>query len=235
MTEGLSASDVALLSNGNDGMFGGNGAWWIVLFLIFGWGRNGFGNSGANDNYVLTSDFSQLSRQISDSTAMTERKLDGITNGICSLGYDQLVQMNGINQNISNTNFALSKQISDCCCTNRYDALQNATATQSAIQNGFCTTNFNNQTNTRDIIDAQNAGTRAILEAIESNKVEALNQKIAEQNQTINALQLSASQSAQNQYLVNQLRPSPVPSYVVQNPYCSCGQTFGSYYGTTIA
>ena len=41
----LSPADVAVLSGnaGNrnsDGMFGDNGAWWIVLFLIFGWGRN---------------------------------------------------------------------------------------------------------------------------------------------------------------------------------------------------
>lgn len=60
----------------NDGMFGGNGAWWIVLFLIFGWGRNGFGGNGngggAVDGYVLATDFATL-----------ERKLDGVNNGIC--------------------------------------------------------------------------------------------------------------------------------------------------------
>ena len=44
----LSPADVAVLSGNtgnsrnNDG-WGDNGAWWIILFLIFGWGRNGFG------------------------------------------------------------------------------------------------------------------------------------------------------------------------------------------------
>lgn len=56
---------------------GGFGDWGaiIVLFVIaamFGWGGNGLGGgNGVNNGYVLTSDF-----------AMTERKLDGIVNGL---------------------------------------------------------------------------------------------------------------------------------------------------------
>lgn len=33
----------------------------------------------------------------------------------------------------------------------------------------------------------------------------------------------SASQAAQNQYLVQAIRPCPNPAYIVANPYC-CGQ-----------
>lgn len=39
-------------------------------------------------------------------------------------------------------------------------------------------------------------------------------------------LKLAASQAAQNSYLVSQLRPSPIPAYTVQNPYC-CNQFAG--------
>lgn len=69
MTSELSASDVALLSGRNnnqngDGMFGGNGAWWIIILFLFvfcGWGNNswgGFGNRNGGqgsvmDGYVL--------------------------------------------------------------------------------------------------------------------------------------------------------------------------------------
>jgi hypothetical protein len=233
----------------NDGMFG-DCSWWIIILFLFifaGWGNNGFGGgsgSGAMDNYILTSDFSQLSRQLSDSTAMTERKLDSVTNGICSLGYDQLSQMNGINQNISNTGFAiqnaiqadtvsgmqnanaLSTQIADCCCSTKsilgdinYNIATQANGITNAMQTGFCQTNFNNANNTRDIIDSQNAGTRAILEAIQANKVEALNQRIAEKDQQINALQLARSQQAQNAYLIDQLGyHCPQAAYVVQPP-----------------
>ena len=248
MTDGLSASDVALLQgNGrnNDGFGDGNG-WWIILFFLcmFGWGGfggRGFGGYGggsgsAVDGYVLTSDFANI-----------ERKIDSVNTGMCDGFYTQAQLINGVNTNIltqgNATNVAmmqgfngLQTQIADCCCQNRYDALQNANTTNNAIQSGFCQTNYNNSNNTRDIIENQNAGTRAILDAIQANKVEALNQRIAEQNQQINSLQLAASQSAQNQYLVNQLRPSPTPAYVVQNPYCCCGQTYAGYYnGTTIA
>lgn len=248
MTDGLSASDVALLQgNGrnNDGFGDGNG-WWIILFFLcmFGWGGfsgRGFGGYGggsgsAVDGYVLTSDFANI-----------ERKIDGVNTGLCDGFYTQAQLINGVNTNIltqgNASNVAmlqgfngLQSQIAECCCQNRYDALQNANTTNNAIQTGFCQTNFNNSNNTRDIIDSQNAGTRAILDAIQANKVEALNQRIAEQNQQINSLQLAASQSAQNQYLVNQLRPCPTPAYVVANPYCSCGQSYTGYFnGTTIA
>ena len=48
MTDGLTASDVAVLTGNtrnNDG-FNGDGCWWIILFLLFGmfgWGGYGFG------------------------------------------------------------------------------------------------------------------------------------------------------------------------------------------------
>lgn len=51
---GLRVSDaIALRDSGgqsnNDGMFGGQGAWWVIILILFlGLGRNGFGNG--NDN-----------------------------------------------------------------------------------------------------------------------------------------------------------------------------------------
>lgn len=51
MDGNLTASDVALLTgnNRNDGMFGGDGAWWLIVLFLFafcGWGNNGWGNNG---------------------------------------------------------------------------------------------------------------------------------------------------------------------------------------------
>lgn len=88
-------------------------------------------------------------------------------------------------------------------------------------------------TSTRDIIDSQNAGTRAILDYLCQDKIASL----TAENQT---LRFAASQSAQNAFLINALNPAPVPSYTVPNPYtgaygygafnngCGCGCYGGS-------
>lgn len=56
MDGNLTASDVALLTgnNRNDGMFGGDGAWWLIVLFLFafcGWGNNGWGNNGNGGGY----------------------------------------------------------------------------------------------------------------------------------------------------------------------------------------
>lgn len=230
---GLTPADIgAITGNNNNDAFGGNGAWWIIILFLFafcGWGGNWGGNgsgSGAQDNYVLASDFSQLSRQISDQTLLNDRKFDSIANGICNLGYTQAQLINGVQTSgMQNTN-AIQSQLASCCCDIRdgisnvnYNMAMNSNALQSAINTGFCQTNFNGQTNTRDIIESQNANTRAILEALNANKVEALRDRIAEQNQQINALQLASSQAKQNAYLIDQLGTKcPIPAYLTCNP-----------------
>lgn len=107
----------------------------------------------------------------------------------------------------------IAHQISDCCCQ-----------TGRAIERGFADTNYNMATqacdtrqaiatSTRDIIDANNAGVRSILDFLTNDKIATL----TADNQ---ALKFAASQAAQNAYLVNQLRPCPIPAYTVPNPYC---------------
>lgn len=278
--EGLSVADIAAVTKDNNDGFGGNNGWWllIILFALFGWGGNGYGwggnagrvaesNTSVYEGYVLGNDFSQLSRQLSDSTAMTERKLDGINNGICSLGYDQLAQMNGINSNIMSVGNAIQTQLADCCCKTQqnikdtqyvvsnvgadisrsvergfadsnYNLATQANGIQTAIANGFCQTNFNAQTNTRDIVDSQNAGTQAILARIDALESSRKDEKIAELQAKNFDLRLAASQQAQNNYLVDAIRPCPSPAYVVPNPFgCNCGYNngCGQNYGTTIA
>lgn len=103
---------------------------------------------------------------------------------------------------------ALSNQLASCCCDIRSGLkdiqYQNATDTCS-IQ----TTMLNN---TRDIIESQQAGTRAVLDwlcAKETADLRAENQ----------SLKLAASQERQNNYLVNTLRPTAQPAYLTCNPF----------------
>lgn len=222
---------VAPANTGNSNGFGwgGDGAWWIVLFLIFaafgGWG-NGFGfgggGNGVMDGYVLTSDFANV-----------ERKIDSVNQGLCDGFYQQAQLVNGTNMAMangfaqaelsrSNQQAALIQQLTamqmqaqQCCCDQRADTaqLRYDMATQG------CDTRNTIQTATRDIIDNANSNSRAILDFLTQSKL----QDLQSENQ---GLKLAASQAAQNSYLVSQLRPSPIPAYTVQNPYC-CNQFAG--------
>ena len=226
-------------NNGNGGFSGyGNGdwAWIIVLFLIFGWGRNGFGNGfggngGVGENYILATDFATI-----------ERKLDSISNGICDSTFalnntintgffgvqNSLTQgFAGLNTALLQGNYALSSQLADCCCGFKTQLADCCCRIERGIDginyNNALQTNALQQTlcnNTRDIIENQNANYRAIHEELVANKLELKNERIAEQQNEINALRLKASQEAQNNYLISQLKPCPDPAYIVPNPNC---------------
>lgn len=81
--------------------------------------------------------------------------------------------------------------------------------------------------NTRDIIENQNANYRALHDEIVANRIEDKNAQITAQQNEINALRLAASQERQNTYLINELKPCPVPAYITCNPYQS--YSYGSY------
>ena len=219
---------VAPVNSSNGGCFGwgGEGSWFIIILFLFaflGWGNGGWGNNGNSggvvDGYVLTSDFANV-----------ERKIDSVNQGLCDGFYQQAQLVNGTNMAMangfaqaelsrSNQQAALMQQLNamqmqaaNCCCENRaaiaqvrYDMATQACDTRNTVQNA-----------TRDIIDANNQNSRAILDFLTQSKLSDLQAE----NQ---GLKLAASQAAQNSYLVSQLRPSPIPAYTVQNPYC-CNQ-----------
>lgn len=233
MNDMMSPADVVALTNrNNDGMFGGNGAWWIIILFLFafvGWGGNGWGgngNSGAADNYVLASDFATVQRMISDATNSLERRLDNTQNGLCDLGYTQAQLINGVQvgqmQQGYETRIAVNgvgQKLSDCCCDIKQEIAGVNNGLGRAIERGFCDTNYNMQ--------AQHNATMIAIDKVGDRVIDYLNSTRMQDLQAENqALRMAASQQAQNNYLVSTLRPTPVPSYQVQNPYCcnyGCG------------
>ena len=221
---------------GGMGMWGDNWIWIIVLFL-FGWGRNGFGNGnggGVMDGYVLTSDF-----------ASVERKLDSIANGICDSTFalnnaitggfattTQAINTGFGNAELSRANQqaalmqqlnAMQMQAANCCCENRAAIAQ----VRYDMATQACDTRNTVDTAARDIIDANNQNSRAILDFLTQSKLSDLQTE----NQN---LKLAASQAAQNNYLISQLRPCPSPAYITCNPWagsgyggCGCNQGCG--------
>lgn len=220
--------------SGNGFGWGGDGAWLIILFLIFaifGWGGNGWGGNGGNgsgamDGYVLTSDFANI-----------ERKLDSVNNGLCdgfyAMNTGMLNGFAGVTQAVTsgfsaaelarcNQQAALMAQLNamqmqaqQCCCDQRADTAQ---LRYDMAQQG-CDTRNTIQTSTRDIIDNANSNSRAILDFLTQSKLQDLQSANQE-------LRLAASQAAQNNYLISQLRPTPIPAYQSCNPWAA-----GTYNG----
>lgn len=214
-SSGLSASDVLALTRDNNNGFGGDWSWLIGLLVVAGIFGNGFGGfgggnrGGVGENYVLATDFATI-----------ERKLDTINSGIC----DATFALNntvtngffGVQNSLTQGFGGLNSVIADCCCKTQraIDGVNfNMQANTSAIQQTLCN-------NTRDIIENQNANYRAIHEELVSNKLEAKNERIAELQAQVGALQLRASQEAQNAYLLSELKPCPSAAYIVPNPNC---------------
>ena len=228
---GYNLSDIAAGTRGNnDGMFGdGNGAWCIILLFLFGWGWGGNGGFGGGGNENVR-DAIAYGFDINN----LENGVRGLEHGICDGFYDMNTSLltgfgNVAMSNMQNTN-AITSQLSNmaaqnaaCCCE-----------TQRLIERGLCEVNYNiltqsNATNTniasaaRDIIENNNNGVRSILDFLTQDKIATL----TAENQ---ALRLTASQQAQNAFLIDQLgTKAPVPAYVVANPYASYG---GTYFNT---
>ena len=235
-TSGYSLSDIAAVTREGDGMWGGNNGWWIILLFLFAFGGGWGGFNGRNgdiatqqdvraavDQQTLISKLDQQTYGLADSVYALNNTIvngfHGVDNAVCTLGYQ--------NQGLINN---LSHQMSDCCCE-----------TQRAIERGFCDTNYNLATqscdtrrtitdNARDIIDNTNNGIRSILDFLTQDKISTLQAE----NQ---ALRLTASQQAQNAFLIDQLgTKAPVAAYVVANPYANYGGcATANYYGNCCA
>lgn len=231
---------VPLVANldGNNGNNWNDGSWlWflIVVFAIFGGWGNGFGGFGGGTNGGVGS---EIQRGFDNQAVIS--KLDGLSNGLCdgfyAMNNSMLTGFNGINTNIMQTGYgiqqavnadtvanmqntnALQSQLANCCCETR-EAIQgvnyNMATNTCALQN-----TMNN--NTRDIIDSQQAGTRAILDFLTNDKIATLTaenndlRRAASQDRQ-NAL-LTTAMSAQTSQIINAVNPTAIPAYVVPNP-----------------
>lgn len=239
--------------DGNNGNNWNDGSWlWflIVVFAIFGGWGNGFGGFGGGTNGGVGS---EIQRGFDNQAVIS--KLDGLSNGLCdgfyAMNNSMLTGFNGINTNIMQTGYgiqqavnadtvanmqntnALQSQLANCCCETR-EAIQgvnyNMATNTCALQN-----TMNN--NTRDIIDSQQAGTRAILDFLTNDKIATLQaenndlRRAASQDRQ-NAL-LTTTMAAQTNQIIDAVRPTPVPSFPASNLYgyayngCGCNTGCG--------
>lgn len=223
-----SLADIAAVTDtrNSDGLGNGNG-WWIliILFAIFGGWGNGWGGNNNATRAATTTDL-----QNGFDTQSILNKLNGINNGLCDGFYAMntgvLQSKYDIQQALNSNNItamqnanSLATQMSQCCCENRQGQAQ----IQYDLATDTCAiTNAVNQAS-RDISENCNANYRSLHDEIVAMRMEDKNEQIANLQSQIQQLNLTASQCAQNAYLVQQLRPSPIPAYNVANPYSSYG------------
>lgn len=143
----------------------------------------------------------------------------------------------------------IGNQISSCCCNlsslinqstcatqnmitqqsfdNQLRTLEQTNVLQNNINNGLAN-NREQSTSQFNIlsakIDAQSQQIQNAFCDLEKREMQHTIDSLREQKQT---LELFAAQQAQTQNIVNQIRPCPVPSYLVCNPFASNG--YGGY------
>lgn len=245
-----SLADIAAATgrNGSNDGFNGDGWWIILLFLFtgFGWGgRSGWGGgSGATTTREEISYGFDMNGLENGVRGIQQGLCDGfyavntgMLNGFNSVQSTLCQGFAGVNQaitadtiaNMQNTNAlensvqAVGTQLASCCCDVRSDLAKGFADLGYALATQECATRQAVSDAARDIIDSNNSGVRAILDFMTQDKIAAL----TAENQT---LKFSASQQAQNAYLIGELgQKCPVPAYVVPNPYC-CNNV--PYYGT---
>lgn len=232
----------------NGGFGGGNGFDDIIALaivaMIFGWNNGGFfgGNGGAQSGYVLQNDFATIQRQLSDGFNSIDNALDSQNNGICNLGYTNLELSNQTNMNMMGGFNDLQRSLDSCCCTTQQNIkdTQYAIATtgagiQGAIKDCCCENEKIALQNRYESAQQHCETLRAISDSTKQIVDYMANEKAQNLRDENFALKLSASQSCQNQYLINALRPTPIPSFNVgYNPYSYGAYGFG-FNGTTIA
>lgn len=228
-------------NNNSNGMWG-DGGWIfgiIILAMVFGWGRGGFGGfggfgGGASDSPGLQGLATRADVHEAIAFNGVERGIQGIQQGICdstfALNNTMTNGFHGVDTAICNLGYqtqtgfnSLGAQLAQCCCDTqtaiqgvRYDMATQACDTRNTIQN-----------TTRDILDNNNANTRAILDYLCQDKISSLqaeNQslKLAASQAAQNAF-ITANQEAQTAELIRRINPMPVPAYQVPAPYPYCG------------
>ena len=203
-----SLSDIAAVTeNKNGDGFMGNGAWWIIilfLFMFMGWGNDGFEGRGVNALTRGELDYSNLDSSI---RGVQQGLCDGfyavntgMLNGFNGVQRDLCTGFNAVNAGINESRFAAQQ----CCCeTNRnIDAIR-----------------YENSKNTCDIVNAIREDGNATRALINANTMQDLRDRVAERDRELMSANFQLSQQAQNQYLVNQIKPCAIPAYITCSPY----------------
>ena len=237
---------VSPMYGGNNGGwgFGGDGAWWIILFLFAmmggGWG-GGFGGFGADgifpwmmagqaginantnagfDNAAITGSLAGIQSSLTSGfanaeTAACNRAMDSMQTAYTN----QIAEMNQnfTNQmNLANNLNTINSSLQNCCCENRAATadLKYTVATEACADRAAISNAL------RDVLEANTASTQRILDTLCQDKIDAKNERIADLERQLTMANLAASQTAQTAAIIanNEAQTGTLERFLSPNP-----------------
>ena len=223
---GLSASDVALLSGNNDGFGGGNSwgglIWLFAIIAMFngGWGNGFGGNRGGYQPQYATQDFVQNGFNFNDLQSQNRDLMAAITSGAAqAVAATNQAKYDNINVE-KDIQAALTAQIGDVR-TNQMTLLANQNdcccSTKMALMDGFNSVNagiaqarYDSAMNTAAINANTTAGVQKIIDTLTGNQIQDLRDQVQ-------ALQLQSQLAGVVRY------PNGWTYNAGNNPFCSNG------------
>lgn len=237
-------------NGGGFGGFGGNR----------GWGGNGQSgvvpilNNDANTAVIMQAvqrngfDISSLATALNTSSDAVMAAINALGGQICNLGTQMGQNTNQIMTAVMQGDNGIISQICSCCCDlkqlisqfgaeNRLaiceqtNALQNSiNFVNASVERGFASTNFETQRQTCDITKAIADSTAQILAGQKAAEFREIQREVNQLRDERTQYQMSALLQQQSQNLINTIRPCPIPSYPVCNPWGCNGQFVGNGY-----
>lgn len=215
-------------NNNGNGMWGSDGIWAILLLALLGFGRGyGYGGGfGGGQGYGDTTGW-QLGRLATTNDVASGFSTSEIMSDLNDIILGQSQGFAGVQQTLcqgfSGINTALLQGfhgVDNAICTLGYQNQQGFNQLGHNLSDCCCTlgraidgVKYANEKQTCDIINAINAGNQRLVDIYTNDKIDALNRKLATAENALNQCQ-------NNAYLINQIKPCPVPSYNVPNPNC---------------
>lgn len=253
---GIDAGIAALMQNANKGNmdpaalmammnnnygFGGNGAWWIWIILLFfcwgGFGGNGFGrgasdasrlaselNTDANTNLLMQAingnkeAISSLSNTLNCDFNSVTAALNSINSGVSKISCDVKLSSCEVINAITSGNAALASKLAECCCnTQRSIDSVNLNLTKMGYEDQLAMCNQTNtlvntmNQNTLSLRDSNLANTQAILQKIDNFENIYRQDKMDRLTSENLALKGQISQANQNQYIAATVQANTAP------------------------
>jgi len=220
-TVDLATNSVPYMNGGFGNAFGGDGIWALVLLaLLFGnngwggFGGNGFGNVATTD--YISSEFTQrdINSGFQNQSNLIAGGFSDTNSNICSLKSDVLENRYAAQLSACNTQRDILQQTNEL----NTNLLTSNLQAQAKLDECCCNLRAQGIENTQKILDVLN-----------QNTIDDLRSQVNDLKNTITANGIGTS-------IVNQVRPYPVPSYLVSSPYQSLYNGFygSNWYGNTI-